>query len=409
MSIRFATFTSVLVLMSAQVHAQADPAPIKLGGVDLVPTLTVDELYDDNITMANGKTNYTQEINSWVTVVAPELQLTLKTDNTESHLGYKLAVGRYQSSRDDDYIDHFFNADTAWQLNSRNKVAFRGLYDLAHEDRGSDTSGIATLALQEPDEYKSATLGGAYTFGADATPGRLVVDVQSYDKEYTNHRSGFLTTRGRDRTDLKSTGTFYWSVSSATKVLAEVEHTNIDYNLSSSTRDSTLMRGFIGAVWDITGKTTGTVKLGFQDREFDSSNRKDYNGSSWDVAMSWSPKTYSTFTLSTARSPNESAGIGDFIDTESVTLGWQHGWSESVTSSVYLRGMSEAYVNSFNNRDDDSINAGFSFDYAMRRWINVSIAYDYSTRDSGVDGFNFALNSFDFDRNKFTIGLDLSF
>lgn len=407
MSIRF-LFTFALPILAAHTEAQVDPAPVKLGGFELIPTISVDELHDDNITMANDKTTYTQAIESWVTVAAPELQVGFKTDKSEYNLGYKLVAGRYSSSRDDDYVDHFTNADATWNLNRRNKVSVRGNYDRAHEDRGSDTSGIIAFALQEPDEYKAETLGATYTFGAETTPGQVVVDLENYDKEYTNHRSGILSTRGRDRTNLKSTGTFYWAVSSATKVLVEAEYTDIDYSLSSSTRDSRLMRGFVGATWDITGKTTGTVKLGFQDRDFDSENREDYDGSSWDVAMSWSPKTYSTFTLSTARTPYESAGLGDFIDTEDITLGWKHGWNEKLISSIYVKSMNENYVNSFNNRDDDSMNAGLSLAYAIKRWANIRIAYDYSDRDSSAEGLNLDINSYDFDRNKFTIGVDLS-
>lgn len=410
MLFRSVTLSFGVLVLTAQAQAQAvtEPAPIKAGGFELVPTLSLDEVYDDNITMANDKTAYTKAIESWVTVVAPELQVGFKRDRSEYNLGYKLAAGRYTSSRDDDYVDHFINADAAWQLSSRNKVALRGNYDRAHEDRGSDTSGIASFALQEPDEYKAETLGATYNFGAETTPGQIVLDVDNFDKEYSNHRNGINSTRVRDRVDLKSTGTFYWRVSSATKILLEAEHTDIDYKLSTSTRDSRLVRGFIGATWDITGKTTGTVKLGFQDRDFDSENREDYDGSSWDVAMSWSPKTYSTFTLSTARAPYESAGLGDFIDTENITLGWQHGWSEKLSSGLYVKAMTENYIDSFNHRDDDSMNAGVSLAYAIKRWANIRIAYDYSDRDSNTDGLNLDINSYDFERNKFTIGVDLS-
>ena len=73
-----------------------------------------------------------------------------------------------------------------------------------------------------------------------------------------------------------------------------------------------------------------------------------------------------------------------------------------------LRGLSEDYVNSSDNRNDDSINAGVSLDYTIKRWISVSLAYDYSQKDSSVDGIDTALGSFDFDRNKFTLGVDLS-
>ncbi len=414
MSFKFATLSSCALLLAAQAQAAIDPAPVKFGGFELIPTLSVDQVHDDNVTMANDKEPTTKDISSWVTIVAPELQLGLKTDKSEYNLGYKLAAGRYTSSRDDDYVDHFVNADAAWQLSSRNKLAVRGNYDRAHEDRGSDTSGdiVPNRALQTPDEYESSILGGTYTFGADTTPGRLVLDLEDYDKKYTNHRD---TTRERDRNEQKATGTFYWSISSATKFLAEGEYTDIDYDQSRPADvrrgdyDGSLARAFVGVEWNITGKTTGTVKLGYQEKEFDSTSRKDYDGSSWDVAMTWSPKTYSVFTLSSGNKPQESSGIGDFIDAENITLGWQHGWSDSINSSVYVMTLSEDYVNSFNNRSDDSVNAGVSIDYTIKRWVSVSLAYDYSERDSRVDAPALPLSSFDFDRNKFTLGVDLSF
>jgi hypothetical protein len=418
MPFKLATLSSCALLLAAQAQAAIDPAPVKLGGFELIPTLSVDELHDDNITMANGETPTTKEISSWVTVVAPELQLGIKNDKSEYNLGYKLVAGRYASSRDDDYVDHFLNADAAWQLSSRNKIAVRGNYDRAHEDRGSDTSGdiVPNRNLQTPDEYRLSIVGGTYTFGADTTPGRLVLDVEDYNKKYTNHRD---TTAERDRNDKKATGTFYWSVSSATKLLLEGEYTDINYDKSRpddvrrGDYDGSLARGFVGVEWDISGKTTGTVKVGYQEKEFDSINRKDYSGTSWDAAMTWSPKTYSTFTLSSGNKPQESSGIGDFIDAENITVGWQHGWSDNINTSVYLMALNEDYVNSFNDRNDDSINAGVSVDYTIKRWVSVSLAYDYSDKDSSVrsvDGLALPLrSSFDFDRNKFTLGVDLSF
>lgn len=409
MSFKIVTCLFTTLLIAVQAQSEIEPAPIKVGGFELIPTLSVDELHDDNITMANDKTAYTKAIASWVTVAAPELQVGLKTDKSEYNVGYKLEAGRYASSRSDDYVDHFINADASWELNSRNKIAVRGNYDRAHEDRGSNTSGVASATLQEPDRYRAETLGATYTFGAKTTPGQVVLDVEGYDKKYTNNRSGITSTRGRDRSDLKSTGTFYWAVSSATKVLLEGEYTDIDYDLSQSTRDGSLSRAFAGVSWDVTGKTTGTAKLGYQKKEFDSSNREDYSGAAWDVAMTWSPKTYSTFTLSTARIPVESAGIGDFIDTENVTLGWQHGWNDKVITSLYLMGMNEDYVDALSSRDDDSISAGFSIEYDIKRWLSVSLAYDYSERDSNVlDSVDFDVSSYDFDRHKWTLGVDLS-
>ena len=56
MSFKLATFSSCALLLAAQAQAAIEPAPVKLGGFELVPTLSVDQVHDDNITMANGET-----------------------------------------------------------------------------------------------------------------------------------------------------------------------------------------------------------------------------------------------------------------------------------------------------------------------------------------------------------------
>lgn len=393
--------SSVLALTvaigTAQVHA-LEPAAIEAGVFNLVPTLSVEQRYDTNILSQPD-----DELESWVTVLAPSVQAQAQLDKVKIQFGLVNTTGIYERSSDDNYNDTRVNADVSWELNHRNQLDFSAVYNNTHEDRGTGFSqGASAGRIDEPDEYTEVTYAGKYTYGSETSRGRLVLGLTDYDKLYTNHRE---TTRGRDRHDVGGSATFYWNVGGRTNVLLEAQQKDINYDNDPvgglGTLDSTQTKYLAGVTWEATAKTTGIVKLGQARKDFDSNQRKDFTGSSWEAEVQWAPRTYSVISLNTSREPRETTGMGNFIDAETYGINWRHGWTNRITSNVFYNISEESYEKAAVKRSDDLTSYGVRVDYNLLRWVDVGLSANYSEKESN-------LNQFDYERNQIALHLNIS-
>ncbi len=375
--------------------AAIEPASIEVGEMDLVPTVNMQIGYDDNILSAN-----TDEISSMVTVLSPSVQLVAEQGLNAYRMSYTLSKGVFADSTEDNYLDHNFALDAHLEFNSRNKLDLRAEYNRGHEARGTGLSangGIAN-AVTEPLEYDTKAVSLNYQFGGDEATGRIEFYGELLDREYQNFRS---ITEGRDNQERTAGAIFYYRVAPKTSLLFEARNKDVDYDLSTTTLDSNTWRYFVGATWESTAKTTGTVKIGHFDKDFDSSTRKDDDGVSWEAAVKWAPKTYSVFTLTTGQEDKESSGTGNFINAEIVSLDWNHEWTDFVSTDLGISHSTETYEGAANDREDKikSYSAGFNYD--MRRWLSLGLSYTYNDTDSNISGLSF-------DKNVIFLTLDAS-
>jgi hypothetical protein len=178
-----------------------------------------------------------------------------------------------------------------------------------------------------------------------------------------------------------------------TYVLAEVRQSDISYELSTVPASGRERRYYGGVSWEATAATTGTLKLGRLEREFDS-GRPKFTGSSWEGLITWAPRTYSTFDFYTSRQTNESTGLGNFILSDIYGATWNHAWSSVLSTAVILRGQRDDYQGF--DRNDKTGTLGVKVGYRFRRWLTVGAEYNHTRRDSNV-------NQFDYDRNLYLL------
>lgn len=366
--------------------AAIEPAAVDVGEMSLVPTMNLQVGYDDNILSAN-----TNEISSMVTVLSPSVQLIAEQGLNAYRMSYTLSKGIFENSSADNYLDHDLSFDAHLEFNSRNKVDLRAAYNRGHEARGTGLSangGVAN-AVTEPLEYDTKSVSFNYQFGGDEATGRIELYGELLDREYKNFRN---ITTGRDNQEVIAGGIFYYRIAPKTSLLFEARNKDVDYDLSSSTLDSNTWRYYVGATWESTAKTTGTVKIGHYDKDFDSTTRQDDDGVSWEAAVTWAPKTYSVFELTTGQEDKESSGTGDFINAKVVRLNWNHGWTDFVNTDLGISHTTETYEGATNGREDKikSYSAGLNYD--MRRWLSLGLSYTYNDTSSNVTGVSFDKN-----------------
>ena len=377
-------------LYTSQAALALEPANLELGPVYFTPTLDLETFYTDNLWLTD-----TDEKDTWATVVTPRLEAWMQYGPSEYSLSFEAKDSTYLDSGDDDYTDYTTKADIHQEFNVRNTLNLFGEYYDGHEDRGTGLiEGGTSLITDKPVEYELTTFGGDYTYGSLESQGRVKLAAKSAEYDYQNYRD---FTRFYDRTEDTLAGTFYWKVAPRTDALIETRYINNDYDkrdpsdsFGSLTSDE--MNYLLGVEWQATGKTSGHVKLGMYDRDYDSGARKDEDGFLWEVGVLYEPRTYSSFDLKTRRYYQETTGLGNAINTEEITLAWNHQWNDRSSTGLTLGAGVDDYEGS--NRKDDNYGVEARYDYAFRRWMDLGAGYRYEDRDSDLNFFSYNENVF---------------
>ena len=156
--------------------------------------------------------------------------------------------------------------------------------------------------------------------------------------------------------------------------------------------------------WRSTYKTTGTATIGYIEKNFDSSRRKDGDEFTWEVGVTWKPKTFSTINIYSSRDFDETNGAGNFIQHDTIGADWTHQWhkgSPRLSSIVDFTYSEDSFDQAITGREDDLYSVGVAVNYKMRLWLEISGSYRYDERDSTI-------NLFDYDRNLFELTANIA-
>jgi hypothetical protein len=403
---RAASAALVLLAGSSMATAQENDEPgIVRGPVTLLPEASAALRYDDNIYQSDE-----YEIDSLVTLLGIGMAARYETGSSGWEVGYRGDAGLYEHNSDDDYFDHRLYGRGIMQLGNRHRLELNAGFDALHEDRGSNLSqGFGEsieILVPEPDEYDNLSAALKYQFGAQAAKGRLQLDARYNDKEYTNNRE---RTQFFDYDQTYLSGTFFWRVFPNSSLLLQASQAEVSYPndfIGQSTRDSTTNRLLAGITWEATGKTTGTLKLGYLEKDFDAPDRAKFDAPSWEVEVRWEPRTYSTVTLETRRYDREfNFGFGgDFIDTIEYSVDWEHEWSDRWSTETGLSFRDESFETSVSGQEGRTQET-LTFDVALmlelRRTLDLELRYTLRDRDANISRFQFG-------RNQVSIGLALA-
>ncbi|MAD47183.1 MAG: hypothetical protein CMI02_15075 [Oceanospirillaceae bacterium] len=385
--------TSLAMVVASGSANALEPQGMSLGsGLTLLPSAQLSITDDDNIYKQKSDTT-----SSTIVRFKPEATLAADLGSTELQANVTADLGRYSEESDDDYFDLKTSIAGKSELTARNEIVYSATLNQDHDDRGSGTTeGSAATAVTEPDEYDETTFNLAYTYGADTALFNVGVYGEAYDKEYQNNRS---VTADRDHDKRLLGARLGIRVSPATRAIAEIRNTDISYdNDSSISADGSETSYLVGSSWDITGTTTGEVKLGLSDREFDDADKDSRDTFTWEASVTYSPRSYSVFTLTTAQTANETNGVGNYIDSDYTSVNWKHDFSAFLSLVTDFSLANDEYVDDPDDRKDTTISYGLKGVLAFSQNAAVSFGYTGSNRDSEI-------NDFDYDKNVVSVGL----
>ncbi len=385
---------SLAALTSASVMAEVTPNPyVTESGIEVLPFVNVELKHDDNV--ANVGRN---EKSSWANVIDPGVMVKMNPGNNEYILLYRLSQGNYFSSHNDDYTDHLLRLSGNWEFNERNRAGLLYNFNATHEERGTGISDGAGNALDEVIRYKTNYANAHYGFGGMDATGRLQFNLGYFDKSYSNFRG---ITQFRDFDEMRYGGAFYYRVAPKTSLIFELLKNDKRYDAVDTTgisRDSDDHFAYIGTTWDTTATITGVAKVGYQNKDFKTSNRESFDGFSWDVGLTWQAKEYSKFDFATRYKAKDPDQFGDYIEELYYLAAWQHYWLERLSSNVSWSYIQDDYSGSA--RKDDTDEYQISLNYDLRRWLQIGLGYRVTQKDSTAANIGY-------DKNVFSISVNM--
>ena len=369
---------------------QVGPAAVYAGPVAITPTAGTELKYRDNI--------YLQEddaVDSWIYLLRPRVNAAIQDRENIYQLDYRGEVAWYEEDSHNDennYFDSTISGSGHMEFTDRWLAEIEASWADLHEDRGTGLSeGAIGQFLPKPIEYDQGDVEGSLQYGAEGNS-RLLFHAGYMDREYQNFRE---LTRSRDRDETTLAATFFYPVAPKTDVLLEYVYKDIGYPnpfQDLPALDSEENSLFGGAEWEITPNMTSTARLGYVDKDFEDSGRRDWDGIGWSVSLALRPREQDTVLLQTSRAPEETSLQGDFIKRSEALARWTHDWTDRVYSQLSVVYGREEYEQSIDNRDDDIYNATLKVGYEFRRWAKVYAGYSYDEKDSSADGLSYVDN-----------------
>ncbi len=186
-----------------------------------------------------------------------------------------------------------------------------------------------------------------------------------------------------------------------------VEYKLIDAAYDDRTQTDNTSQFFYGGVkWDTTEKLALLLKLGYQKKKFVHVDlgQGDFEGFVYDLQFTYRYSEKTSFKLDTYRTNEET---DNFLASDQTVLGvgftYNQKFSEKWSGNLVLAYEDADYSNFHlaieEDRDDEIFSIRPALEYLFREWLMFELAYEYESRESTVDFFNYDTNTVMFSIN----------
>jgi len=379
------------IILNGTALAVSPEAYITDSGIAIVPIVNAGYKYDNNIFSQDDDTK-----ESGIFMFSPSTNFLLD-DGVNS---YQVDIGAQWGMFIDSSEDNSFAGDlgftTHLEPSSRSRFDIEFEANKKIETRGSGiTEGLGDI-VDEPISYNEQLAQLTYEYGSLSSSARIAFTGSYYNKNYTNFAA---ITQFRNFNKSTVGSTFFYSTNSSTDAFLEIKNSNTKFDISENfSRDSEVFTALIGVKWEATALTSGSFKIGQEEKDFSDAGREDFKGVSWEGNINWQPLTYTTLSLTTSRATKNPDVQGDFIKESVYGVNWTHEWNEKITSTLNYSYRDEDY--SGFERVDKNNNFYADVIYQFKRWADISLYMEHTDKDSTNEDIVY---------DKTVIGLDFTF
>jgi len=341
-------------------------------GLDVIPSLSINYKHDDNVT--NAKTN--QQASDLIEIM-PALRIEGQKYNTQFTFGYEGLQSLYGENADNNYTDHQLQVGLNRAANSRHQFAMLYQFNLAHD---AVNTGISegNEQVTTPSRFYTQQVALSYMYGSQSSQARLKPRFSFNNKRYDENDASYTPMADFNEYDYGLA--FYYHIGASLNVLLDISNRVTNYQGTANQKDSNNSLLYTGIQWDISGKTQGIVKIGYEEINFADSSRPPQANPSWDIGINWRPKTYSIFNINASQKIINAVTGTDSIEANHKSISWDHTWRYNLSSSLAYQYLNETYQHSA--REDDSNTINIVLSYQLRYWLAFGLSYEHHSKSS---------------------------
>lgn len=344
--------------------------------------------YDTNLSEA-ADSQYQPESAIWV--VSPEIVWNVDNRRVRGISSYSANRYTYEYDDQDDHTEHFLDTDWSVFLNRKNTLEVNAYHNQQQNDRTSINRADPAEKVGDQFTDTAGTLG--YKLGADSGPAQIQASVGIQTMRFDNNLDTLSKNREREYDRRSTIATVLFAVAPKTRTLLEVRHYSFDYLPADSDLDNDGTSIYGGVVWEASAKTTGSIRIGRHTKSFDrhENGNFEHEAASWDMALRWKPRSYSSVEIMTSKIPEEGSSRSTLVDVTRNSAKWTHYWSSKVFTEARLRYDIEKYVGKdFDGRKDKTVYGTAGMTYIFNRRVSAEFRHTTKSRSS-----NSAIEEFD--------------
>jgi hypothetical protein len=373
----------------------AEPDGLRFGNFKAYPSLSATTTFDDNIFGSNN--NPESDLR---TEFRPSI--SIQSDLPRHALDFSLSgrIVTFLENSDQNYEDYRAVGSGALHFDHAHTLSAGFISELSHEEIGDITAPF-DAAEPVPVFHNRASVG--VTRDGGRLYGTLSAHAERWDYQDIRAKNGNRLDQDHRDTDAFSTRLQGgYRISPGYEFLASTSVTRYQHQGGNGfDLDGTKYDGLVGVGFETSPLLRFQLLGGYGVRDFDDASRESVNSSVFAGNVTWLPTRRMTLTAGVARE------IADTIDSEGSTR-VDTTATANVDYEIYHNLIGTAGVSfrssdfDLSERTDDVWGLSLGLEYFYSKNMKFTAGYAFQRRESSID-------SFDADRNRFTLGAKLQF
>ncbi|MBU1006211.1 MAG: outer membrane beta-barrel protein [Candidatus Omnitrophica bacterium] len=353
----------------------------KIGNTEakVIPWGKITLQYDDNVFLEEN-----DEKDDFIIVLTPGITLEWPFSDSRLKLDYHADYTQYIDYSSQDATNHYVSGEMDVKWRDVDFLIYDKFTHAYYRPSTEDTDRIKV------DDNRA---GIKAVFQAD----RLGVHL-GYENFTRDYKSEDIYD-AYDRTEHIYSFMLTHKTSPKTDLLFEYDFAQVRYDNDTARSDSDYHQFLVGAIGEVTQKTTATLKTGYMFRDYENDVEPDFDSGVLyaDIVHKFSDKN--ALKMSFERTAYESLyGVNNFYKVENVSATFDHYFTRKLMGFLTARHQINSYPRETTEgaetkkRKDKYISMGAGFEYYLNKWMTFTLRADHITRGSNFDVFEYDQN-----------------
>ena len=344
---------------------------IDLGPCKLYPVIKTEGRYESNIFQMSSNTK-----SELVNTVTPEIlfKFKLSGDNVFD-ISYKYEMINFDRYSSDNRRNNKFNA---------NLELYGSSYFFKLKERYDEVTSTYTYAEYFDDYVQNEAF---ISTGREFNDISLELFYKNLDYDYK--RVDSLSSRNDHIFDI----TGFYKILPKTRALAEYSFTKLNYD-NDSASSGRANEFLIGLQGELTQKTTGSVKTGYQSRNYDGYTDWNEPVSYANVRYRVSEKTLLDMLIE-RKAVESTYTTQNFYETDILSCKLAHDVTAKTSAYFKIMYNYDKYpvqTTASARRKDDIWDVALGVDINSRQWFNMGASYEFQKRNSNISSNDYENN-----------------